>query len=405
MIAARYHRYGFHHCTKKLVILMLRNSYEHSTKLSTSALPAAIDPSMLDLYSTADIGEIEPSNSESSDPRWLQQALNQALGLRLVVDGRIGPQTRSAVRSFQQRQGLMVDGIAGPRTLAALRAAVGIGTPNLPGSSGTMPEPGATPANTGASGHPSTAIGTNLISSAQLPAVILQNQQLGRQIGWWKLYEPISVYHLRFRQRPPEAEFAQAVARWQQAIGMTTVTGILDQRTWRLMRPRAAIAPFTTSPATGAITRPRGLWQVVQAFGDPANNHAAWRRANIVRAYAPAGFIFDTQEGGPRDYVQVHRKLKPHFEALFQAIARAGLWNAIQPVSGPYAFRKKRRGKGLSIHSFGIAIDIQPNLHPPEQIRSYPSLRVVEIFRDYGFHWGIFFKTPDPHHFQFATGT
>lgn len=57
--------------------------------------------------------------------RWVQQALNQILGLRLATDGMIGPQTRSAIRSFQQRQGLVTDGKVGPKTEAALKAATG----------------------------------------------------------------------------------------------------------------------------------------------------------------------------------------------------------------------------------------------------------------------------------------
>lgn len=54
--------------------------------------------------------------------RWLQRSLNQILGLRLAEDGMMGPQTRSAVRRFQQSRGLTVDGVVGPRTEAALQA-------------------------------------------------------------------------------------------------------------------------------------------------------------------------------------------------------------------------------------------------------------------------------------------
>jgi peptidoglycan hydrolase-like protein with peptidoglycan-binding domain len=51
---------------------------------------------------------------------WLQRSLNKVMGLRLVEDGSMGPATRSAVRSFQQRAGLAADGIVGPATVQAL---------------------------------------------------------------------------------------------------------------------------------------------------------------------------------------------------------------------------------------------------------------------------------------------
>ncbi|WCE03604.1 S8 family serine peptidase [Pseudoxanthomonas sp. JBR18] len=62
---------------------------------------------------------------ESVDARWIQQALNRALGIQLTVDGVIGAQSRAAILAFQQQQGLVADGIVGPRTEAALRQASG----------------------------------------------------------------------------------------------------------------------------------------------------------------------------------------------------------------------------------------------------------------------------------------
>jgi outer membrane protein OmpA-like peptidoglycan-associated protein len=55
--------------------------------------------------------------------RWVQQALNKVMGLRLAVDGIMGNATRDAVRMFQKRYGLGVDGIIGSKTHAALQAA------------------------------------------------------------------------------------------------------------------------------------------------------------------------------------------------------------------------------------------------------------------------------------------
>ncbi|MEM6307646.1 MAG: peptidoglycan-binding protein, partial [Pseudomonadota bacterium] len=55
--------------------------------------------------------------------RDLQRKLNQ-LGMGLVVDGKFGPGTTAAVKSFQIRAGLTPDGIAGPATLRALEQAL-----------------------------------------------------------------------------------------------------------------------------------------------------------------------------------------------------------------------------------------------------------------------------------------
>ncbi|MGH8497423.1 MAG: peptidoglycan-binding domain-containing protein [Methylococcales bacterium] len=74
--------------------------------------------------------------------RWVQSALNQIMNLRLPVTGITNAATRSALRSFQQKQGLPVDGIAGPETKEALIGAKG---GKSPGADATKPaEPGMT---------------------------------------------------------------------------------------------------------------------------------------------------------------------------------------------------------------------------------------------------------------------
>ena len=66
---------------------------------------------------------IEPTPSGSKYMRWVQSALNVVLGLRLPIDGIADSATRSAIRSFQKREGLPVDGVVGPETERALIAA------------------------------------------------------------------------------------------------------------------------------------------------------------------------------------------------------------------------------------------------------------------------------------------
>jgi outer membrane protein OmpA-like peptidoglycan-associated protein len=69
-------------------------------------------------------GRAAPVNRSSATYiRWVQSSLNQILGTRLRVDGIMGDQTHSAIRSFQELQGLVADGIVGPQTQAELIAA------------------------------------------------------------------------------------------------------------------------------------------------------------------------------------------------------------------------------------------------------------------------------------------
>ncbi len=64
-------------------------------------------------------------NRDSRDyGKWIQRSLNKILGLRLAEDGIMGAQTRSAIRTFQQRRGLTVDGVVGAKTDAAIKQAL-----------------------------------------------------------------------------------------------------------------------------------------------------------------------------------------------------------------------------------------------------------------------------------------
>lgn len=83
-------------------------------RVPTSSTPAGATPAATEGYRTRDCNE---------QIRWVQSTLNRILGLNLTVDGMMDVETRSAVRSFQQRQSLPVTGIAGPDTQQALLAA------------------------------------------------------------------------------------------------------------------------------------------------------------------------------------------------------------------------------------------------------------------------------------------
>jgi len=69
----------------------------------------------------------------SSFERWLQSALKATVDPKLAVDGKLGPRSRTAIKTFQKRvkelvpgaSALSVDGVAGPQTIAALEQATG----------------------------------------------------------------------------------------------------------------------------------------------------------------------------------------------------------------------------------------------------------------------------------------
>jgi Transglycosylase-like domain/Putative peptidoglycan binding domain len=79
------------------------------TKPTTSTQAAASTSSAVAYLSQRYVGTYR------ADVRTLQQKL-VANGHHIAVDGRYGPETEGAVRSFQQEKGLMVDGMAGPQT-------------------------------------------------------------------------------------------------------------------------------------------------------------------------------------------------------------------------------------------------------------------------------------------------
>jgi hypothetical protein len=85
------------------------------------------------------------------------------MGLRLRVNGVMSPETRSAVRGFQERQGLRIDGLVGPETERALaEACKGASAPEpAPATAGnggaSAPEPVPAPASNGGASAPEPA--------------------------------------------------------------------------------------------------------------------------------------------------------------------------------------------------------------------------------------------------------
>jgi hypothetical protein len=132
-----------------------------------------LDPESLEMsYEWTD----EVSRSSPEYVRWLQQSLNKILGLRLAVDGISGTQTRSAVRSLQQRARITVDGIVGPQTEGAL---IKFGASRPPGGSAAPPTyGGGVPSYGGGGSQPVTGGG-----GGTLDIVTVNGIQVARSIS------------------------------------------------------------------------------------------------------------------------------------------------------------------------------------------------------------------------------
>ncbi len=107
--------------------------------------------------------------------------------------------------------------------------------------------------------------------------------------------------------------------------------------------------------------------------------------------------------------VQVHQQAANAFEEVATGIENSS-YRIVEPLEG--YFRRNVEGHSvLSVHTFGIAVDINPSANPfcgvPQPCRCYNDLitdmprEFVQAFRDAGFEWGGDWKDhPDPMHFE-----
>jgi hypothetical protein len=97
-----------------------------TTTLTTSTTPSttpSTTTSSTPTTATLPEGVVLRRGAKGVEVRQVQEALG-ALGYSTTIDGKFGPATAQAVKSFQASSGLTADGVVGPATLSALSAAV-----------------------------------------------------------------------------------------------------------------------------------------------------------------------------------------------------------------------------------------------------------------------------------------
>lgn len=97
--------------------------------------------------------------------------------------------------------------------------------------------------------------------------------------------------------------------------------------------------------------------------------------------------------------IYCNRDLIQPLSRAFQELIRTGYVNELKTWDGCFNIRKKRGGSTMSLHSWGVAVDLnayancfgcRPQLSPG----------FVKCFTDNGFDWGGTWRKPDGMHFQ-----
>ena len=101
--------------------------------------------------------------------------------------------------------------------------------------------------------------------------------------------------------------------------------------------------------------------------------------------------------------ITCHRKMVPALRAAMRELDRRGLARLVDPgdYAGCYAPRRIRPGGALSLHAWGLAVDLNARANPFGG-RSRQDRRLLRVMERHGFTWGGGFPTaPDPMHFEF----
>ena len=148
-------------------------------------------------------------------------------------------------------------------------------------------------------------------------------------------------------------------------------------------------------------------------YGNPdpdgdGHPNRAWEDANLTRVVPPWQMVLAWDASKPVKSILIHKKCAPSLATVLQSIweycgrdqfkievARAHLYG------GAYNFRLMRGSSRLSMHSYGCAIDLDPEHNA---FGSAPTMapQIVKAFEDQGWVWGGLWKKPDGQHFQAA---
>jgi len=186
---------------------------------------------------------------------------------------------------------------------------------------------------------------------------------------------------------------------------------MVGQQIWlpsaREMTPKAVPRVRAAWPAP-----PHGFQAVRDTFGDilkyirdDGSIDPKWEIERMVKAALPFAIPLSWDTGKSVTSIRCHKLIAPLLEEVFRQIAAQGLKSTVKTYGGGYVYRPKRGAIKPSTHSWGIAIDLNPNTNAMGSAGDMDP-RLVALFEALGFVWGGRWagRGKDPMHFQYCSG-
>ena len=109
----------------------------------------------------------------------------------------------------------------------------------------------------------------------------------------------------------------------------------------------------------------------------------------------------ELEHGAIPKKIYCNRDMVAPLTQAFKNVVDRGLAAQIRTWDGCFNIRRKRAGASSSLHSWGIAIDINAAWNGFGKTPTM-SKELVKCFTDAGFDWGGTWSKPDGMHFQLA---